>query len=224
MRPIVEAPLQPGLIDEQRRGLGAFDSAVPQQKYFHVILAACHAGGHRDMGPEQGVAEEFHPRRRFPVQALIGHQPERRLAERFDIMMGMHRTRLQIGHANAIARQHRRGRDLRQRPAAGEVIIGRHAVQAGGVMVDPYPRHPVAPPHRQRRVRPAHHHHDIAACRLYLTLDIAEHHDVAAGIVGGDLDQILADAGDKIFLRQNRRNEKQQGQKSQPHQVPNVRL
>ena len=39
MRPIVKPPLQPGLVDEQGRGLGAFDIAAPEQEDLHVILA-----------------------------------------------------------------------------------------------------------------------------------------------------------------------------------------
>ena len=51
-------------------------------------------------------------------------------------------------------------------------------------------------------VRSTHHHHHVAATGHRCALrgfDIAEHHDVAAGIVRGDLDLVLRQPGHEIF-------------------------
>ena len=50
-------------------------------------------------------------------------------------------------------------------------------------MVDPHTGDAVAPPDHDIGVRATHHHHNVASRRTLLSLDIAEHHNVAAGIV-----------------------------------------
>ena len=81
----------------------------------------------------------------------------------------------------------------------GQVIIGGHALEAGGVVVDPHAGDPVAAAHRHGMVGTAHHHDNVAALNALRPLDGAEHHDIGAGIVGSDLDRVLADARHQIL-------------------------
>ena len=61
-------------------------------------------------------------------------------------------------------------------------------------------------------------------CRALRTLDGAEHHDVAAGIVGGDLDHVLADAGDQILgLRRHGQQQQRREQQARLIAAPRAR-
>jgi len=121
------------------------------------------------------------------------------LAERLGVMMAAHQGGMQRLKADAVTLQRLPRSDTGEGRGGGEIIIGGQAFEARGVPVDPDPGDPVAPPHRQAGVGPAHHHHDIAALGCAGILHRSEHHDVAAGIVGADLDDILADAADHVF-------------------------
>src|SRR5690349_24062479 len=89
------------------------------------------------MHAKEGGTEKFHGCRRFAVQAVLLLVANERLAKGFGVVMGKDARGLQIRESDAVALERFLGRNIDERPGAGEIIVSRHVLQLGLVAIEP---------------------------------------------------------------------------------------